>query len=131
MSLELAVVLPAAALVVLSALHLKSIQRDRQVEAAIQRDYMQYLQVSEKKLNARAYELLDSVREDMPPADKVCNPLLDKALEAHPNVAHLFVYSPQKGLMVRSQPKRMQEPGFNMESADFQRMMNSLIHKSC
>ncbi len=127
MSLELAVVLPAAALVVLSALHLKSIQRDRQVEAAIQRDYMQYLQVSEKKLNARAYEVLDSVREDMPAADKVCNPLLDKALEAHPNVAHLFVYSPQKGLVVRSQPKRMHEAGFNMEAADFQRMMNSWI----
>ncbi len=127
MSLELAVVLPAAALVVLSALHLKSIQRDRQVEAAIQRDYLQFLQVSEKKLNARAYEVFDAVREDMPPADKVCNPLLDKALEAHPNVAHIFVYSPQKGLMVRSQPKRLQEAGFNMEAGDFQRMMNSWI----
>ena len=127
LSLELAVVLPAAALVLLSALHLKSIQRDRQVEAAIQRDYLQFLQVSEKKLNTRAYELFDTVREDMPAADKVCNPLLDKALEAHPNVAHLFVYSPQRGLMVRSQPKRLQDAGFVYESNDFQHMMNSWI----
>ena len=37
LTLELAVVLPAAALVVLSVIHLRSIQRDRQVEAAFQR----------------------------------------------------------------------------------------------
>src|SRR5450432_1818800 len=48
LTLELAVVLPAAALVVLSVLHLRSIQRDRQVEAAIQRDFFQVLGYSEK-----------------------------------------------------------------------------------
>src|ERR1700680_758284 len=39
LTLELAVVLPAAALVILSALHLNDIQRDRGVEAAFQRDF--------------------------------------------------------------------------------------------
>ena len=127
LSLELAVVLPAALLVVLSVLHLRSIQRDRQVEAAIQRDYLQFLTVSEKRLNARAYELIDAVKEDLPEPSKVCNPVLDRALLAHPYVAHIFVYSPQKGLLVRSQPRRMQEQGFVAESSDFQRMMNSWI----
>jgi electron transfer flavoprotein alpha subunit len=37
-TLELAVALPASALIVVSVLHLKSIQRDRSVEAAIQRE---------------------------------------------------------------------------------------------
>ncbi len=48
LTLELAVVLPAAALVILSALHLKSIQRDRGVQAAFQRDFSQVLAISEK-----------------------------------------------------------------------------------
>ena len=48
--LELAIVLPAAALVVLGALHLRSIQRDRSVEAAIQRDFSQVLTISAKHM---------------------------------------------------------------------------------
>jgi hypothetical protein len=39
LTLELAVILPAAALVVLSAWHVLQIQRDRAMEAAIQRDF--------------------------------------------------------------------------------------------
>jgi hypothetical protein len=49
--LELAVVLPAAALVILSALHLKTVQSDHGVEAAIQRDFTQFLGISEKHMN--------------------------------------------------------------------------------
>jgi len=127
LSLELAIVLPAAALVVLSALHLKSIQRDRQVEAAIQRDYLQFLMVSEKHLNSQARELMDAVRQDLPGPGEACNPTLDKVLTAHPYAAHIFVYSPKKGLLVRSQPHRMQEEGFAYEAADFQKMINSWI----
>ena len=43
LTLELAVVLPAAALVILSAVHLETIQRDRGVQAAFQRDFIQVL----------------------------------------------------------------------------------------
>ncbi len=39
LTLELAVILPAAALVLVSAWHVLHIQRDRAVEAAIQRDF--------------------------------------------------------------------------------------------
>jgi len=41
--LQLAVILPAATLVILSASHLQHIQRDRAVEAAIEREYSQVL----------------------------------------------------------------------------------------
>ena len=59
LTLELAVVLPATALVILSAWHLMHIQRDRAVEAAIQRDFSQMLAISEKEFNRKAYEQLD------------------------------------------------------------------------
>ena len=64
LTLELAVVLPAAALVILSALHLKSVQREHGFEAAIQREFGQILAISEKQINHRAYELADDARND-------------------------------------------------------------------
>ncbi len=63
LTLELAVILPAAALVLLSAWHMKHIQRDRAVEATFQREYSQVLAISEKQINHKAYELLDDVRD--------------------------------------------------------------------
>ena len=66
LTLELAVILPAAALVFLSAWHVLHIQRDRAVEAAIQRDFSQVLTISEKQINHKANELVDDVRMDFP-----------------------------------------------------------------
>jgi len=51
LTLEFAVVLPAAALVILNVWHLNQIRRDRAVEAAIQRDFTQVLHISEKQIN--------------------------------------------------------------------------------
>jgi signal transduction histidine kinase len=130
LTLELAVVLPAAALIVVSVLHLKSIQRDRNVEAAIQRDFYQVLYISEKHLNKRIYELADDMREDFPDPSQSCSvssAVLDKALAAHPYAAHAFLYSPQNGLVTRSQPRRLQEEGFRIESDDFTKMLNGWI----
>ncbi len=114
--LELAVVLPAAALVLVSVVHVKHIQRDRQVEAAIQRDFSQVLAISEKQFAHRAYELADDVRSDFPGVSNVCTGNLDKALASHPYVAHVFFYDPQHGLVFRSQPSRMDDPDFRAEA---------------
>jgi hypothetical protein len=72
LTLELAVVLPAAALVILSVAHLRGIQRDRGVEAAFQRDFNHVLAISEKQFNQKAYDLVDDVREDFPSAGDAC-----------------------------------------------------------
>src|SRR5215467_9709760 len=101
LTLELAVVLPAAALVVLSALHLKSIQRDRAVEAAIQRDFSQVLTISEKQMNAKAYELLDDARNEMPGPGATCVAQLDRVLMSHPYIAHIYMYDPGQGMVFR------------------------------
>ena len=125
LGLELAVVLPAAALVILSALHLMSIQRDRGVEAAIQRDFTQVLQVSEKQFNQRAYDLMDDVRADFPAPGEACAITLDRVLAAHSYVGHVFVYGPDAGLIVRSQPSSLKDAGFRDEAADFNHMMDN------
>jgi signal transduction histidine kinase len=122
LTLELAVVLPAAILVLLSALHLKSIQRDRAVEAAIQRDFSQVLAISEKQINHKAYDLVDDVRAEFPVPEEACTVTLDKILAAHPYVAHVFMYDPDHGLIFRSQPGRMQDASFHAEADSISRM---------
>ena len=87
LTLELAVVLPAAALIIFSVRHLRSIQRDRQVEAAIQRDFYQVLAIADKHMSERAYEMVDQVRHEFPPASSGCPESLDRLLERHPQAA--------------------------------------------
>jgi len=121
--LELAVVLPAAALVLLSALHLKTVQSDHGVEAAIQRDFTQFLGISEKHMNQKAIELMDDVRAEFPAPRYACVGTLDKILAGHPYVAHVVLYSPRVGMLFRSQPSRAQDPAFEAE-ADYLRRMD-------
>ena len=122
--LQLAVILPAATLVILSARHLQTIQRDRAVEAAIQRDFSQVLAISEKQINHKAYELADDVRSEFPAPGEACNETLDRILAAHPYVAHLMLYDPKNGFVVRSQPDRMKDdPSFGHESEYLSKMM--------
>jgi signal transduction histidine kinase len=141
LTLELAVILPAAALVILSAWHVVHIQRDRAVEAAIQRDFSQVLAISEKQINHKAYELVDDVRTELPAPSEACAPTLDKILAAHPYAAHIFIYSPQTGMVFRSQSDRlMKDSGFREEvdylskmfdgwlKIDFKEMSEKLAH---
>jgi len=122
LTLELAVVLPAAALVILSALHLNEVQRDRGVEAAFQRDFNQVLAISEKDINQRAYDLADDVRSEFPSAGEACVETMDRMLSTHPYIAHIFIFEPGRGLTFRSQPSRLKEPLFHAEAEEFSSM---------
>jgi signal transduction histidine kinase len=124
LTLQLAVMLPAAVLVILSAWHLKTIQRDRAVEAAIQRDFSQVLAISEKQINHKAYELVDDVRTDFPPPGEACTETMDRILSTHPYVAHLMLYDPEQGFVMRSQPYRMKnDAGFRDQAEHMSKMM--------
>src|SRR5580704_6773528 len=127
LTLELAVVLPAAALVILSAIHLETIQRDRGVQAAFQRDFSQVLAISEKEMNQKAYELVDDVRDQFPSSGAACTETMDRILATHPYVAHLFIYDPAVGLVFRSQPNRANSPEFRPEHDYLYSMFNSWI----
>lgn len=127
LTLELAVVLPAAALVVLSVIHLRSIQRDRQVEAAFQRDFFQTLAISEKHMNQKAYEIADEIRAQFPDPNEACSVEMDRLLAANPAIAHVFIYDPEHGIVFRSQQYRMKDEDFQREAADLSGMHENWI----
>src|SRR5215470_17128804 len=114
--MELAIVLPAAVLVIGGASHLRQIQRDHGVEALIQREFGEALAISEKRINHRAYELIDDVSKDFPAPSQACSGSLDNILSAHPYVAHVFIFTPEHGIVFRSQPSRLRESGFHQEA---------------
>jgi len=116
LTLELAVVLPAAALVFLGVVHLKSVQRDRGIQAAFQRDFNQVLLITEKQLNHKAYELIDEVSDGFPDSGSACSETMDRILAAHPYIVHLFVYDPATGLILRTQPDKLKNPIYRSEN---------------
>jgi len=122
LTLELAVVLPAAALVILSAIHLNEVQRDRGVEAAFQRDFNQVLAISEKEINQKAYDVADDLRGEFPGAGNACVETMDRILATHPQIAHIFIYEPGRGLTFRSQPSRLKDAAFRAEADEFSSM---------
>ncbi len=127
LTLELAVALPAAALIIASVWHLRSIQRENAVEALIQRDFAHVLAISEKHMNQKAYELADDVRDDFPRPSLVCTETLDKILTSHPYASNVFLYRPSSGLMFRSQPDQMQDPDFAKDSAESAKMFDGWL----
>jgi len=128
LTLELAVILPAAALVVLSAWHVLQIQRDRAMEAAIQRDFSQVLAISEKQINQKADQLVDDVRTGFPSPSQACSVTLDRILAAHPYAAHVFVYSPNGGIVFRSQSDRLKgDDGFRHEADYLSKMFDAWL----
>src|SRR6202035_5423661 len=66
LTLELAIVLPAAALMGFSIWNLKHLQRSEAVEAAIQRDFSHVLKIAEKRTWHQANDLVTPVRTQFP-----------------------------------------------------------------
>ncbi len=125
--LELAVVLPAVALIAFSIVHLKSIQRDGAVEAAFQRDFQRMLAVSEKQMDARMYEAAEAARLQFPAADADLRAGLEDVLTHFPYLAHAFSYDPRNGTVIVSRASRMYEPDFRKESDWFAAMISAWL----
>jgi signal transduction histidine kinase len=116
LTLELAIVLPAAALMGFSIWNLKHIQRSEAVEAAIQRDFAHVLKIAEKKTWHKANELVTPVREAFPNPDEdhaAIKAQLEKLLMEHPEFSYASLYDKQNNLMLsRAQPMRDKDPEF-------------------
>ncbi len=125
LALALAVVLPAAALIAFSIQHLKSLQREHAVQAAIHGYFEQALAISEKHLANRTYDMVETARLGFPRPDEPMAPKLDAVLAQNPWAAHAFVYDARNGLVSRSQPGRMHESDFHLESEKFAGMIAS------
>src|SRR5207245_7529327 len=94
LTLELAIMLPAALLMAFSIWNLRHIQRDKAIEAAIQRDFTYVLKIAEKKAWRRANDILTPVRKQFPCADDgtKIKPQLESILAAHPEFTYVILY---------------------------------------
>ncbi len=108
LTLELAVMLPAAALIYVNYDHLKSIKRNKVLEAAIHGEFQEMLAISEKKINQKVYAMTEQVRDDFPNPDKNTESeekdKLDLVLSKTPWLSHVFLFDTESGLLLRSQP---------------------------
>jgi signal transduction histidine kinase len=109
----LAVMLPAAALIVASFVYIGHIQREQLIDAAIQRDYRHTLEIAEKRMVERAYETSEKASLQFPDVDHPEE--LDAFLTAHPEITHAFLWTGKGDLDFRSQPGRMTDPVFQAE----------------
>jgi signal transduction histidine kinase len=127
LTLAVAVMLPAAALVYINFYHLKSIERDKVLEAAIHGDFHQMLAISEKQINQKAYKMTEDVRALFPSpeadsqSDKVTK--LDAILSKRPWLAHVYLFDAEQGFLFRSQPQRMSDPHFREEHQRIAKML--------
>jgi signal transduction histidine kinase len=113
LTLELAIVLPAAALMGFSAWNLKHIQRDKAIEAAIQRDFSYVLKIAEKTSWEKANDLVTPVRKEFPnledgPKTKAN---LEHLLLQHPEYSYAALYDKKSNLLIsRTQPGHDEDP---------------------
>ncbi len=109
----LAVMLPAAALIVANVAWLRHLQRDQIMDAAIQRDYQHMLKIAEKRIVERAYEISEKASSQFPDVEQPEE--LDAFLTTHPEITHAFLWTGKGNLDFRSQPDRMTDPAFQTE----------------
>jgi signal transduction histidine kinase len=121
LTLELAIILPAASLMAFSIWNLRHIQRDKAIEAAIQRDFTYVLRFAEKKTWHRANDMLTPVRKQFPCAgDGVeIKSQLDGILAAHPEFLYAILYDKDHDLFTwRLQPAREGDEAFRKHMTD-------------
>jgi signal transduction histidine kinase len=121
--LMLAVLVPAAALIVVSVLHLRTIQREKAVEAVIQRDYQQVLAIAEKRIVERAYEVAEDAKVNFPEVDHPEE--LNTFIATHPDIAHAFIWTEKGNLAFVSQPDQPGKPDYSEEGKKFASMLDN------
>jgi signal transduction histidine kinase len=117
LTLGVAVLLPAAGLIYLNYSQLRSFERDKVLEAAIHRDFQEMLAITEKKMNKKAYSMVEDARNSFPSPD--AEPVekekkLNRLLSNCTCFAHVFLFD-EKGMVFRSQPKLMEDKAFREE----------------
>jgi signal transduction histidine kinase len=111
LTLGLAVLLPAAALIYVNFSQLRSFERDKVVEAAIHRNFQEMLLYTEKKITKKAYSMIDDARELFPSPDaspQEKEKQLDLLLAKTPWATHVMMYE-EKSFTVRTQPGELSD----------------------
>jgi signal transduction histidine kinase len=117
LTLGLAVLLPAAALIYVNFSQLRTFQRDKVLEAAFHRDFQDMLLFTEKRINKKAYTMTEEARDLFPSPDDDVHEKekkLDLILAKSPWMSHAFLFD-EKGFVIRSQPQQMSDKYFREE----------------
>jgi len=105
-TLGLAVLLPAAALIYVNFSQLRSFQRDKAMEATIHQEFQEVLAIDEGKMRKKTYGKVDDARELFPSPDDdadVKEEKLNNVLAQCSCFAHAFLYD-EDGLIMQTQP---------------------------
>jgi signal transduction histidine kinase len=117
----LGVMLPAAALIVVGIWQLRTIQREKAIEAVFQREYQQVLAISEKRIDVRAYEIAEEASSKFPDAKR--GDELEAFLSANPDIAHAFLWTGKGHVKFQSQPSQMSNPDFEADGRNISSMV--------
>src|SRR5258706_11286163 len=115
LTLELAIILPAASLMAFSIWNLKHIQRDKAIEAAIQRDFSYVMKMAEKERWERANDMVTKVRKGFPDLDDgpKTKAILEHILLQHPEYSYAALYDKKTNLLIsRTQPSHDQDAAY-------------------
>ena len=111
LTLGVAVLLPAAGLIYVNFSQLREFERDNFLEAAIHRDFQEFLAISEKEFNKKAYGMVEDARDQFPDTDAGMDEKeekLDKILSHCSCFLHVFVFD-EKGVVLRTQPNQLDD----------------------
>src|SRR6202171_1688047 len=103
LTLEIAIVLPAAALMGFSIWNLKHLQHSGGFEAAIQRELSHVLKIAEKKTWLQALDLATPMRTGFPNPDEdhgVIKAQLEQMLSEHPEFSYALLYDKKSNLLL-------------------------------
>src|SRR5882672_7820845 len=117
LTLGMAVLLPAAALIYVNFSQLRAIERDKGIEAIFNREFQDVLAITEKKINKQAYTMAEEARDLFPSPDtdtQEKEKKLDLILAQRPWLSHAFLFD-EKGFVFRSQPGLMGDKYFREE----------------
>jgi signal transduction histidine kinase len=114
--LELAITLPAVALIGFGIWNLKNIQHDQFIEAAIQREFRHMLQIAEKKSWMKVDELVEPALKEFPNIndnEAKIKADLEQILREHPEFAYAIMYDKNCHIMISAiQPNREHDEDF-------------------
>jgi len=102
LTLELAIVLPAAALMAFSIYNLKHIQHSEAIEAVIQRQLSHVLKIAESKSWEKGYNMLLPIRQEFPGPDdrSQIKTKLGRILSDHPEFSYAGLYDKKTDMLV-------------------------------
>lgn len=103
LKLELAITVPALALMAFSIWNLKFIQHDQAIEAAIKQELRSVLEIAEEKAWMRADDMVEPIRAEFPNPDESTSEIeakLDKILKEHPAFAYAAIYDKKNHLYI-------------------------------